>query len=182
MTPLSPPTITRLLAAVALITVPLVCGALFFMLEAPGRDPGVYVETRDGFYALSADPLGTPALPGGPAVDFFVAGAPDSALMAHAASATLKCFAVDHADARFRPDAVAVPATIRQINPRAYRISADELKNPWEAGNLAFDQYQRALTQTSGSRTTIEMMIGVEIQDTTAGPRRIYAVRVGPPQ
>jgi hypothetical protein len=174
--------LSRLLTVSALIGVPLLCGALFFMLEAPGRDPGVYVETKDGFYALSADPLKTPALPSGPAVAFFAAGAPDSALMTHAAAATLKVFAVDHGDARFRPEGVTVPATIRQINPRAYRISTEELKKPWGPGSIAFDAYQRALVQTRGSRTTIEMMIGLEIQDTDAGPRRIYAVRVGPAQ
>ena len=199
----------------ALIAGPLLCAALFFRLEAPGQDPGVYLETDRGpfehtlletdrgLYTLSgyaADQVGasgeaalkTPVPPSGTKrLAFYIVGPRDSPLGANAPSATLWCFVVDGVDDGFRASAVRLPATIHQINPRAYRVTSDELENlvasgkpgsGWAPERVAFQQYQRALARTTRPRTTMEVLIGLEIQDSAAGPRRMYSVRVGPPQ
>jgi hypothetical protein len=119
---------------------------------------------------------------GPPWLAFFIVGPPDSPLAANAPSATLWCFVVDGADDRFRADAVRVPATIRRINPRVYRVTSDELKEAWGPERVAFQQYQRALARTTRPRIDLAAVIGLEIQDSAGGPRRMYSVRVGPPE
>ena len=184
---------SRILTVSALIAVPLLCAELYFRMNDPGRDPGVYLEAGDGQYTLSGyaadQPTAsgdaatrTPVVPGGPAKAFYIVGPPDSPLAANARTATLWCFVVDDTGARFRADAMPVPATITQINPRAHRVTSDELGKAWGPESVAFQAYQRALARTAGSRTTMAVMIGLEVQDSAGGPRRMYSVRVGPPE
>jgi hypothetical protein len=181
----------RILTVSALIAVPLLCGELYFRMYAPGQAPGVYLESSAGLFTLSGyspDQAGSgeavlksPVIPYGPPAAFYIVGPRESPLAAHAASATLWCFVVE-ADAPFRARALPVPATVRQINPRAYRVTADELKKPWGPESVPFKAYQQALARTIGSRTAMAVMIGVEVQASPGGPRQMYSVRVGPPQ
>jgi hypothetical protein len=182
----------KVLGVSALLAVPLLCGQLYFQIYAPGQQPGVYLESGDGLFTLSgysADRPGSsgeavlksPVIPDGPPVAFYIVGPRESPLAANATSATLWCFVVD-ADAPFRAQALPVPATVRQINPRAYRISAAELKKPWGPESVPFKAFQQALARTRGSRTAMAVMIGLEVQASAAGPRQMYSVRVGPPQ
>jgi hypothetical protein len=196
--------IFRALAVSALFAGPLLCAALYFRLQAPGHDPGVYLQTHDGSaYALSATPLVPAALGKDPRRAFVIVGTPDSPLVANAPSARLWCFVVDAADARVHAEAVPIPATIRQINPRtlsvadkingalidsvaaanprAYRITSDELAKAWTPESVPFQQYHRALAGTASPRP-MDVLIGLEVQDSANGPRRMYSVRMGPPR
>jgi hypothetical protein len=210
----------RIVAVSVLFAGPLLCGALFFCLQAPGQDPGVYLETTDAAYTLSGYAAQTgssaeaamntlllpnPVVVTKPPPAFVIVGTPDSQLIANAPSARLWCFVVDVADERQPAHAVSMPATIRQINPRtfgvaakvsggvksvaaanprAYRVTSDELTRAWSWGpaSLAFQQYHRALARTTRPRGTMDVVIGLEIQDSANGPRRMYSVRVGPPR
>jgi hypothetical protein len=184
--------IVKVLGVSALLAVPLLCGELYFQMSAPGQEPGVYLESRAGLFTLSgysADRPGSsgeavlksPVIPDGPPVAFYIVGPRESPLAANAPSATLWCFVVD-ADAPYRAHALPVPATIRQINPHVYRVSADELKKPWGPESVPFKAYQQALARTAGSRTATAVMVGLEVNASAAGPRQMYSVRVGPPQ
>ena len=132
---------------------------------------------------------------------FVIVGTPDSPLVANAPSARLWCFVVDAADEGSHAPAMPIPATIRQINPRtfgvtdkltggvsvaaanprAYRVTSAELtksfRNP---ASVAFQQYYLALARTTGPRETMDVLIGLEVQDSANGPRRMYTVRMGP--
>ncbi len=196
--------ILRAFAVSALFAGPLLCAAIFFRLRAPGHDPGVYLETHDGSaYALSATPLVPVVLGRDPRRALVIVGTPESPLVANAPSARLWCVVVDAADERVHAPAVPIPATIRQINPRtlsvddkltgrkigsvaaanprAYRITSDELTKAWGPASVPFQQYHRALAGTSSPRA-MDVLIGLEVQDSANGPRRMYSVRMGPPR
>ena len=181
---------TRVLAgvkALALIAGPLVCGILYFLIEAPDRGPGVFLETEQGTYRLSGHPTHSPhslsdartsaaVIADRGAVAFFVVGLP---VPATGPVARLYVFAMDDADSTFRSEYVSLPVTISQINARAFRVTSDQLAT-WGPETEAFRRYQDVLPNHHGSRATIEAWIGLEIQRTAAGSPEMYAVRVGP--
>jgi hypothetical protein len=202
--PLSRQKLIRALSVVALLGGPLLCAEIYFRLEAPGQGPGVYLETdrnykvtlletERGLYTLAgyatnqagaaAEALAkSPVARTGRRLAFFIAGPPDSTLIGNAPTAALWCYVVDPADDRFRATAVRVPATILRINPRAYRIGSNELEQVWAAQGIPFQQYTRAVSTSARPRAKLDVMIGLEIQDSPGGPPRMYSVRVGPPR
>ena len=194
----------RVLAVVALLTVPLLCAELFFRSQDPGPMGGVYLETDRAYsttlletdralHTLEGYITGapgssreaitkSPAQVGGRKLAFFIVAPRNSRMLKSATSATLWAFVADGRNDRFRDDAVAVPATITQINPEVYRVSSEELNNVWSAGRVAFRQYQQALFHTTVARQGLEVMIGLELQDSDTNGPRMYSVRVGPPR
>jgi len=194
----------RAIGVVALLAVPFVCAAIFMRVESPGSGVGVFLETDRAYkttlretdralHALGgyvADQPGasaeaarlSPTPVPGRRLAFYLAGPKDSALILNARTATLWCLVVDGVSDTFRSEAVAVPATITEINPGAYRVTSTELENVWGADRLAFRRYAEALEHANGSRTYLDVMMGLEVQDTATGARRMYSVRVGPPR
>lgn len=179
-----------LIKATALVAVPILFGALFFIARAPGGEPGVYLETRSGMYELSSYstgrglsfldvPMKAPVVLDGIIVSFFIVGSKSDTVAANASSAKLYFFVVDHADARFASEYVSVPVTIRQVNPRAYHVTAEQL-GMWGAKSTAFQHYRDVLARTPRSRTTMEVMAGLVMPDSADGSARLYPVRFGP--
>jgi hypothetical protein len=193
----------KILAIAALLGVPLLCGELYFRFNAPGEGQGVYLETdrnykatlRDsdrGLYTLAGYATNQPGaareafakspVPKVQRLAFFMVGPPDSPLIANAPSAGLWCYVVDPEDDEFRSEAVSVPATIQQINPGAYRVNSPEIEQAWSADRIAYQQYDRALKRRATPRARLDVMMGLEVQDSASGPKRMYSVRVGPPR
>jgi len=193
----------RALGVVTLLAFPFLSAEYYFRREAPGQEPGVYLETDHGYAATlvdaeralhtitgyvinqpgaARDALQSPT----PAIDrqlsFFVVGPKASAFLRAARTAKLWCVAVDGTNDHFRDDAVEVPTTMTEINPGAYRFSSPELLPGWYPQRIAFQQYQRALSRVAGPRHAIEVLIGLELTDPASGARRMYSVRVGPPR
>lgn len=181
-----------MIKAAALIAGPLLLAALLFQIQAPGRNPGVYVEveSRSGgggsTYAVPGYPVG--AVPNASDVamstlavngvlrSFFIVD-PDASNVAVSATSTKLYFLVmDNAGEALRGDPLPLPLTIRQINPRAYRVTSPELEPNQPLG---FQHYREVLARVAGSRVAMDLLAALVVQD-SAGQRRMYSVRVGP--
>jgi hypothetical protein len=186
--------LVRVVKTSALVIVPLLCGLIFFLVEAPGRGTGVYLEVERGADTVVHEVAGFPSrvvaspagaaahalvIPDGQLLSFFIVGPPASAIIQAAPAAKLYAFVIDDSDPKFVSDYALLPATVRQVNPRAYRVTSDQFL--WNADSLAYKQYQKVLATSLGSRATMEAMVGVEVSDPNGGAT-MYAVRVGPPR
>lgn len=191
--------VLRLMKAVGLILVPMLCAAAVFWFQAPGHDPGVYVGTSNGvIYALSEYSPGSglsfptvemksPIVPvsAGNVTSFFIVGPQSSVIAAHATSSKMYLFVVDHANEIFRSEFVPVPVTVTRINPLVYHVKYELTKvwdpdQKWGPQSAAFQLYQQVLARTYGSRSTMDVLLGLVIPDSAAGSFRIYSVRIGP--
>ena len=183
----------RLLKSVAIIGVPLLCGAIYFWLEAPPTG-GVYVELVRGdddvlhevtgyaseTPASAADAAAhSPVSPDFVVQSFFVVGPPGSALLSGAPAAKFFTFVIDDADPAFRSEYVPLPATVRQVNRRAFRVTSSQF--PWQPDSIAYKHFSKVIATSLGSRAMKEALIGLELTD-AAGKRTMYSVRVGPPR
>ncbi len=179
-----------MIRAAALIAGPILFAALFFQLQAPRTDAGVYVEVEraGGFgrpYALSGYAVGAvPAIAdmtmntlavNGHLRSFFIVDPDPARLSASATSTKLYFLVVNNADEAFHAEPLAVPVTIRQVNPRVYRITSSEF-GPTSRG---FQYFRQVLSHATGSRATMELLVGLVTEDST-GRRRMYSVRFGP--
>lgn len=195
---------TRVLAVLTLLVVPLLLAEWYFRVQAPGQTPGVYLETDRAYattlletdralHTLEGYVAGAPGSSreavtkspvqvGGRRLAFFVVAPKGSALANAIASATVWAFVVAGSDDGFRERAVQVAATVTPINPEVYRVTSPELDNLWGADREAFRQYQQVLFRTSVPRQSLDVMIGLELREGTSGPARMYSVRVGPPR
>lgn len=181
-----------MIRAAALITGPILFAALFFQLQAPGRGPGVYVEveSRSGgggsTYPLTGYAIGeTPPPPdvtantlavNGVLRSFFIVDPERSNVSVSATSTKLYFLVMNNADEAFRSEPAPLPATIHHINPRVYRITSEAIEPDRP---LALQYYRRILARVPGSRATMELLVGLVIQD-ASGQRRMYSVRFGP--
>jgi len=181
-----------MIKAAALIAGPILFAALYFQLRAPGRDPGVYVEveSRSGgggsTYPLSGYAIGAVPAPAdvtantlvvnGVLRSFFIVD-PDRSNVAVSPASTKLCFLVmNNADEAFRAEPLPLTSTIDHINPRVYRVTSEELEPDRPIG---FKYYRQILARAPGSRATMDLLVGLVIQD-AAGQRRMYSVRFGP--
>jgi hypothetical protein len=176
--------------AAALIAGPILFAALVFQLQAPGREAGVYVEVSRGGgfglpYALSGYTVGAvPAISdvatntltvNGSLRSFFIVDPEPATLPVSATSTKVYFLVVNNADEAFRAEPLALPVTIRQVNPRVYRITSSEF-GPESRGS---QYYRQVLSHATGSRATMELLVGLVVQD-SSGRRRMYSVRFGP--
>ena len=196
----------RGLTVVGIFGLPLLCGALFFVLNAPVQDGGVYLELDRGFgqsledrdrslhslVGFRTDVSGAALeartrslVPIGPVpktTSFFLVGPDGSPLMRSAVGATVWCFVVDGVKDDYRANAELVPATISRINPHAYRITPSVSGFGWGDGQIAVRLFERALAHSTGPRQNVHVMMGLELQETDTELRTMYAFLVGPPQ
>src|SRR5688572_24782556 len=126
-----------MLRATALIAGPILFAALVFQLQAPGRHPGVYVEVDSGkgdhTYTLRGHAVGAVPEPSDVAMQtlglngilrsFFLVDPDPSVVAAGATAIKLYFLVVDNADEAFRAEPIPMTVTVRQINPRVYRIT-----------------------------------------------------------
>ena len=194
----------RMLAVATLMAVPFLGAEVYFRVNAPGQGAGVYLETDhnykatllesdrelntlsgfapDGPGAAQAAMARSPITEPGRRVSFYIVAPPASALHAHVSEAKLWSFVVDGANDGFRAGAAPVPATITQINPGVFRVSSPELEQVWGGDRIAFAQFERALSTSHAPRVRMVAMIGLELPEGPDRARRMYSVRVGPPQ
>lgn len=176
-----------MIKATALISAPILCGALFFLARAPGGRPGVYVESYGVISEISSYatgrgltfsdvPMKAPVVPDGTVYSFFIVGPRGSALAAQASSAKLYFFVVDETGAQVSSEYLPVPMTVHQINPRAYQVTAEELMK-WGPESAAVQHYRSILGRRTGSRASLALMVGLVIQDPSDGSARMYPVR-----
>ena len=180
-----------LIAAAAIIAGPILVAALSFQLRAPGRGPGVYVESETGAVtsthsvpgslvaelpAPSAVSVNTLVVRAGGFRSFFVVDTPPPRPAATATAPALYFFVVNNADETFRSELLPVPSTIRQINSRVYQVTFKDV----EPERLGLTYYRQVLAGAAGSRATMELILGLLIQD-SSGQRRMYSVRMAGP-
>jgi hypothetical protein len=175
--------------ALALVAVPIFCGVVVFVIVAPPETPGVYVETQRGIYSVatySVHPefsfshvsLRTALAADGAVLSFFIVGPPSFAIVSSAASATMYFFAINDADPKFRSEYVPVSATIHKINPRAYRVTSEQLGTSGPA--IAKFRLHLDSLRMLEPGPSLELLVGLVLQDPTDGTRRMYSVRLGP--
>ena len=180
-----------MIKAAALIAVPILFAALYLQLQLRGQAPGVYVEVDSRgnsggrTYALSGYTIGAfPAHPdvtmntltvNGRVRSFFIVD-PDQSVAVSASSTKLYVFVVNSADEAFRSELMPLALTIHRVNPRVYRVVASAELGPDGPG---LQYYRHVLARAAGSRATMELMMGLVIQDSN-GRRRMYSVSSGP--
>lgn len=176
--------------AIALIAGPIVFAALFFHLETAGPRAGVYVEVGRGAAAKTFPLVGdgadsgaqhhdmiehAVATPTGSVGAFVVVSDDATSAAKSAASVRLQLVVVDNADAAFTSVPLTVPSTTTSINPRVYRVTSSDLGT----SATALTYYRDALSHSSGSRATLELLATLVVQD-SSGQSRAFSVRIGP--
>jgi hypothetical protein len=177
-----------MLKALVLIVGPLLCGAVFFLTEAPAQTPGAYVELPDGVYRLPPCVAGSspitglsttaPAAPEG--VRSFYVLSPDSASApARARSARLYLKVVNHAEPQTDYGRAPLGTMVHRMHPHVYRVTSDQSLR-WDSGGVIGSVYRQALARMPGHRATIDLLLELDVPESSGGSCR-YAVTLGSP-
>jgi hypothetical protein len=175
--------------AVLLVAGPVLAGTLVFQLRAPGRGPGVYVET-------SAHPSIVYALLGSesrsdsdaPAVAITSVGGVQSLFVVGREAVTvdvppaIKLYleAVSIDDNSAYPQVVPLPASARWLDAATFQVTSKPLQDTWRPGTVGYDFYQHVLESSFGSRANVEVRVVLELPGATSVLRGRYAVKIGP--
>jgi hypothetical protein len=174
--------------ALALIGGPILCGAVFFLAEAPAQTTGAYVGVSGGVYRLpdcvaGASPANavsstSPVVPG-ELLSFFLVVPDGVSDPAPATSATLFLTAVNHAEPQADYGRTPLPTTVRRMARNVYRVTSDQTLR-WDSRGPTGEVYRQALAGILGNRATTELLLVLEVPALTAGSCR-YGVTLGPP-
>ena len=175
---------SALLLALALIGVPLFCGAAYFLATAPAPAPGVYAEVVDGVHPLPAcaagtDVSSTAAIPLGEIRSLFIVLPDEGVEGADVNAAKLYLRVVNHAEPQTDYGRTALPTTVARMNSRIYRVRSDRALR-WDPQGLTNSVYRRALGRMPGNRATTEVLLELEVPG-RAGASCRYALTLGPP-
>jgi hypothetical protein len=167
---------------------PILIGILYFLVEAPRQESGVYVETNVGIYRLStytpSDRLAETVLSGAPAVagdsvdSFFIVAPRGSRLSAGAPSASVCLFVVDAGALPVPSACEPVPSSVVQVNPEVYRVKAEELRR-WGSDAASFRLYRQILQHSVAPRARLDVMAAL-VLPVSGEPPRMYSVRLAP--
>jgi hypothetical protein len=178
---------SALALALALIGVPILCGAVFFMAARPAQTPGVYVEIADGLFRLpdcgggtspATDVSSTAAVAPGEIRSFYLV-LPDEASAANAEAAKLYLRVVNHAEPQADYGRAALPTTVDRMKARIYRVRSDRGLR-WDPQGLPHTLYREALSRMVGNRATTEVLLELDVPGGAAASCR-YALTLGPP-